>query len=216
MTNNLIKIKNDAASGFGCSGQQSLLKVNSYSKGFTLVEALVATSVFAFVVSSIVGIYISTIQLDRKTRGERAVAENARFIMEFLAKEVRNGRIDYASYPGQTANEIDQLYVVNQSDEAEAFRLEGSNCATTGVCNITLTKNPLPPTNLNSANVKVTKLEFRAGPLENPYVLANNDHEQPKVTIILELQANTGNSISDQAKINLQTTLSTRYYPARN
>ena len=70
----------------------------SRSRGFTLIEAIVATSVFAFIVSSILGVYIATFQLDRKSRAHRAVAQNARFISEFIGKEVRNGTIDYSSY----------------------------------------------------------------------------------------------------------------------
>src|SRR6185436_19309143 len=82
--------------------------------GFTLVEAVVATAVFAFVMSSIVAVYISTLQLDRKTRSLRNVNQSARFITEFLTKEIRNGSINYASFTGglvpSTNNE---LYILN-------------------------------------------------------------------------------------------------------
>jgi Tfp pilus assembly protein PilW len=184
-------------------------------KGFTIIEAVVATTVFAFVFSSIVGIYLSTIQLDRKSRSERSVAENARFIMEFLAKEVRNGRIDYSAYSGQTANEVNELHIINQGEEPESFRLAGSNCNTNGICNITLTKGT-ETTNLNSTYIRITKLEFRVSPIGDPFTAAENYNEQPRVTIFIEFTSHQGAKAIDVAKMNLQTTLSTRYYPPRN
>ena len=99
------------------------LSTNNYQlttnqNGFTLIEAVVATSVFAFLVTSILGVYMATVQLDSETRAQRAVAQNARFIMEFLAKEIRNGTIDYASYSGNQAGTDTQVYIKNQLNES--------------------------------------------------------------------------------------------------
>src|SRR6185295_11973130 len=130
--------------------------------GFTLIEAVVATAVFAFVISSILGVYISTLQLDRKTRAERAVINNGSFIMQFLAKEVRNGSINYASYAGPIATPAPDLYVVNQGNELERFYLSGTN--------IMLSKPSVSatPSNLNADDVKVTNLKFLISPASDP------------------------------------------------
>ena len=95
-------------------------KICNSQKGFTLLEAVVATAVFAFVISSVAGVYLNVLKLDRKSRAERTVYENSRFIMEFLAKEVRNGSIDHASYGGTVPANPD-LYIHNQANEIERF-----------------------------------------------------------------------------------------------
>ena len=171
--------------------------------GFTLAEAVVATAVFAFVVTSILGVYMSTLKLDTRTRALRAVSSNARFVMEFLAKEVTNGRIDYASYPGASASSTTDLYLINQLNESEHIYLSGTD--------LVLAKSA-GSTNLNSNNVKVTNLKFYASPLGDPLTTAKTYNEQPHVTVVIEL---TSTSARDPAKIDLESTYSEMYYPSR-
>ncbi len=175
-------------------------------KGFTLIEAVVATSVFAFVISSILGVYVATLQLDRKTRAQRAVAQNGRFIMEFLAKEVRNGTISYASFPGSAVAGTGDLYLENQSSLVEHLSLSGTN--------LVLNKNA-SNTNMNSNSVKVTKLAFYVSPSHDPFTSAKTYNEQPHVTVVLELTSNYSANAIDIVKLNLQDTFGIRYYPSR-
>src|SRR6185369_10847974 len=93
-------------------------------RGFTLIEAVVATGLFAFVVSSVIGVYLSAIKIDRKTRAERAVIQNARYITEFLAKEVRNGSIDYSGANNCILNAT-TLCIINQASDKEKFFQNG-------------------------------------------------------------------------------------------
>ena len=174
--------------------------------GFTLVEALVATAVFAFVISSIIGVYLSVLQLDRKARAQSTVSQNARFIMEFLAKEVRNGKIDYAAYPSGLATTTSDIYVLNQAGEAEYINLVGTN--------LVLTKNSAS-SNINSNSVKVTKAEFFVQPAGDPFNPAKTYNTQPHVTVVLELTSNYGSRTGDISVMNLQSTFATRSYPAR-
>jgi len=177
-----------------------------HEQGFTLVEAVVATAVFAFVIVSVLGVYMSTIQLDRKSRAQRAVSQNARFILEFLAKEVRNGTINYASYAGGVVSGTSTLYLQNQSNIIEQLSLNGTN--------LVLTKNG-SSTNLNSGSVKVTNLKFYIQPVGNPYTVAKTYNEQPHVTVILGLTSNYGAGALNTAALQLQDTFSTRSYPTR-
>src|SRR5438105_3009862 len=72
-------------------------KTNKKSQqGFTLIEALVATFIFAIVITAVMDIYNSTLKTNRRTDSIRLAAENVRYITEFLSKEIRNGRVDYA------------------------------------------------------------------------------------------------------------------------
>ena len=192
-------------------------KIKNSQAAFTLIEAVVATSVFAFVIVSILGVYLSTLQLDRKFRAQRVVAENARFIMSFLAKEVRNGSISYASYAsypgGLTENTCfsglgpcQDLYIQNQSNVVERIFFNGTD--------LVLTKNGAS-TNLNSAAVRVTNARFAIQPRGDPYTFAKTYNEQPHVTIVLQLTSSFGAGGPDTAVFDLETTFTTRDYPPR-
>ncbi len=176
-------------------------------KGFTIIEAVVSASLFAFVISSIVGVYISALQLDRKTRAQRAVIQNGRYIMEFLAKEIRNGDINYAEYPGgQAASTTNALYITNQAGENEQFSLTGTNLILSKVTG---------STSLNSSRISVTRASFLLSPLMDPFTPTKNTNEQPIVTVFLELTANYSNKPSETAKINLEGSYAVRSYPSR-
>jgi Tfp pilus assembly protein PilV len=70
--------------------------IHQKQRGFTIMEALVATFLFSITMSSIVGIYLSTIKLHRRANAIRTVTENVRYISESMSKEIRNGNIDWA------------------------------------------------------------------------------------------------------------------------
>jgi len=182
----------------------SRFQIPDSNQGFTLIEAVVATALFAFVVSSIIGVYISTIQLDRKTRALRTVAQNARFISEYLAKEVRNGTIDYGSYSGGLVSGANDLYLEDQTNTIEHIYLNGTD--------LFLDKNGVS-TNLNTATTQITNLKFYVSPIGDPYTSTKNYNEQPHVTMLLEVTSNYGTNNS--AKIDLEDTYTTRTYPAR-
>ncbi|MBX4191674.1 MAG: prepilin-type N-terminal cleavage/methylation domain-containing protein [Candidatus Doudnabacteria bacterium] len=213
-------------------------------QGFTLIEAIVATALFAFVVSSVLGVYLSILRLDTRTRALRAVTDDGRFIMDFLAKEIRNGRIAYEDYPnnltcktfcGATYNPTD-LYLVNQNGEHErifyfdrtAQTSETNHVCTpaSNACDLYITKGSAAgqvnqcsgqtmsagTTQLNSCNVQVTQLRIYTLPIGDPFAGITYNY-QPHVVISMELTSKYNSR--DQVKIELQSTFSTLYYPAR-
>lgn len=68
------------------------------NKGFTLIEVLIASSIFAMV--SMIGatIFMNISQSERKTSLTNAIYEDARVVMEMLAREIRASTIDYEEY----------------------------------------------------------------------------------------------------------------------
>ncbi|OGE81605.1 MAG: hypothetical protein A3E98_04195 [Candidatus Doudnabacteria bacterium RIFCSPHIGHO2_12_FULL_48_11] len=172
-----------------------------------MIEAVVSSAVFAFAVVSVLGIYALTIRLDSKSRAERAVAENARFILEYLAKSIRNGTIDYSRYPGSNANNSsDSVWFINQANENEHIYLDGSA--------IKLEKTSV--TNLNSSGVRVTDFKLLASPASNPLTSAKLANQQPSLTVMIELSSNYGQKVGDITVLNIQTTLTSRDYPSRD
>jgi prepilin-type N-terminal cleavage/methylation domain-containing protein len=84
---------------------------NSGRKGFTLLEVLVAIAVFALIVTAAAGTFAAIQTAWRKQRNTIDLAQNARWAMEFMANEIRQGgapiaisggsqRISFRPYPG--------------------------------------------------------------------------------------------------------------------
>jgi len=66
--------------------------------GVTLVEVLVATSLFAVSVVVAGDILISDVQLEKKTSLQNALASEMRIILQQISAEIQNGTIDYDEY----------------------------------------------------------------------------------------------------------------------
>lgn len=67
---------------------------NHGQKGFSLVEALVAASLFMVIIVIVSGLYIRVLGLQRRANGAARVQENALFVVETVAREVRVSTVD--------------------------------------------------------------------------------------------------------------------------
>lgn len=57
--------------------------------GFSLIELLVAATIFTFVVSGVTGLFLQALDLQRRATGIQKIQENALYILESIAREVR-------------------------------------------------------------------------------------------------------------------------------
>ncbi len=93
------------------------------NKGFTLTELVVAVAIFAFVVTAMMSMLNYTLKINRKTEAVRQATQSIRNFVEFVAKELRNGRIDYSTdgsaaitsvtpcpYPSTNGNVLSDTY----------------------------------------------------------------------------------------------------------
>ncbi len=71
-------------------------------KGFTLMEIVVATTIFAFVVVALTSLFNYTLRINRRSEALRQASQGMRDFVESIAKEARNGQIDYGVISGQT------------------------------------------------------------------------------------------------------------------
>lgn len=69
-------------------------KIENFQKGFTLVELLVAIFIFSLVMVAIVSVFVSLVVSYGKIKAIKTVKENAEFAMNFIAKDVRMGKIE--------------------------------------------------------------------------------------------------------------------------
>jgi len=70
--------------------------------GFTLMEIMVATVIFAIVTVSLLSLFNYVLKINRRGEALRQAAQDSRDFVEFLVKEVRNGQIDYYVNNGLT------------------------------------------------------------------------------------------------------------------
>lgn len=78
-------------------------KIGNSSAGFTITEIIVSTAIFATVLVALMSIFVLTLRLNRRSDALRQASQGARNFVEFLAKEIRNGNIDYGVQNGTVA-----------------------------------------------------------------------------------------------------------------
>ncbi len=82
--------------------QRNELLIHDKRAGFTLMEIVVATSIFATVSIALFSLFDYTLKINRRSEALRQATQGMRNFVELLVKEVRNGQIDYGiiSPPG--------------------------------------------------------------------------------------------------------------------
>jgi len=68
------------------------------NKGFTLVELLIAMSIFVVFLGILMNSYTSIIRSQREANDYRIMYSEARHVFETITQELRNGMVDYNSY----------------------------------------------------------------------------------------------------------------------
>ncbi len=152
--------------------------------GFTLVELLVGMAVFSLVIGIAVNLFAASLRNQRKSIAIQNVQDNGRYLMSFVAKEVRMSEIRTSD----GASAILYIYHSEQGDITYVFT--GTQITRNGEA-------------ISSDEVQVQGMFYIDGRE------SGGDDEQPRVTIVMKAQT-TGAKIEEQAEINLQTTLSQR------
>lgn len=158
------------------------------NKGFTLIEVLVASTIFILVIGVTISVYITILKLQRSVVQSVQALDNARLAFEFMSRLIRTGTA--ISGPDGTAQSIS---FIDQKDRNVTFQYDGSNIVGQIGTN--------PPFPLISSDITVTRLVFiKSG--TNP-----GNTLQPRVTILMQLKYtfNGKDEFTD-----LQTTISQR------
>lgn len=170
------------------------LKKTNYTKGFTLIEMMIAIGIFAVVVTITSGTFILSLKGQRKSVTAQNVADNARYAMEIMAKEIRMGSdfIEGAGYIQFTSNMPNRAgKTVRFSFDSDASQILFDDDTAD-----TVLEEPI-----TSANSGVTMLKF--------HVTGTETGNQPRITIVLHIASN--NTSPDVASFMiLQTTISPR------
>ena len=154
----------------------------SKSAGFTLIEILVATSVFSILAIIVGGIFMQSSSIQRKGASAQKVQENALYIFETMAREIRVSKITSSRAPECDAETLTIQHPVNGN-------------IIYSLSNDAVTRNG---ESISSNDVKFTNLKF---------CILKNDQAQPRITILTSV---TAGKDKYQTTIDLQTTISSR------
>lgn len=196
-------------------------------KGFTLVELLVAMTVFIMFIGVVIGSYMGLVRSQREANEYRIMYSEARNVFDSLAWEMRNGTVDYRYYHDSDTEGIltkglsEVVLISKDADERTFIRYENEavyvqsapfNPDDFAFSPPLLTGESVP---LNDpGKVKISAFEIYISPVFDPYNQDSVYHDfqqfQPKITIYAEFERDSG--IGRTYEMSLQTTVSSRVY----
>lgn len=184
----------------------SSIPSSSWQAGFTVVEALVALSIFSLSVTAIAGSFIAIMRIDQKSRAVRVVEENTRFLSEFITREIRNGTIDYNAYQGPVPAQTYLVQIINSEGVGIAIFINGTQ--------VRMEKDigggNFIRSDLTGTDVVVSDMNFFVVPSSNPFP---GGTVRPRVTFTFTVTSAIGVRASDQATLHYESTVSTREFP---
>ena len=90
-----------------------MTKTRNCSAGFTLIEMVITILVFSILVVTIVGIFIQAVRIERRAVLAQQIQENATYVLESMAKEIRVSEIVDQDSPNCVATEITLNHPIN-------------------------------------------------------------------------------------------------------
>ncbi|MFH1161909.1 MAG: type II secretion system protein [Candidatus Jorgensenbacteria bacterium] len=172
----------------------------SLPNGFTVVELLVAMSIFAIFLSIAFGVFVQAVKGQRELTRFMAVQNNAGLVLEQMMREMRTGYwfcdgTENGAAPCETSG--NSLTFKNHEGEMVRYRLDSEKV---GRQVVGVDDDPVP---LTSSVVRISNLQFLVTQQGNPCV-------PPRITVAMQAGlAGAGNV----APVNLETSVSSRVFP---
>lgn len=159
--------------------------------GFTLMEVLVATSLFALVSLASLSIYISTLKASQKSTAFTRIQQEMQIINQVLVKKIRTSRLnyDYTGYAQPLINPETELALVDEDGNTFVFKKITNSLA--------VSVNGGADKIIPSTNVKIDDLKFYINPTTNPFSLDTPPTSQPYVTILISVSSRKGAQAAD-------------------
>ena len=195
-------------------------------EGFTLIELMVAISIFSIILVGVLTISVSVLNAYQKAKAIKTVKENAEFAFSSIAKDVRMGKIESPFTVGainhtNNGTTIDGYFAVtrNRNQEVACYHVIGDYLGvTTGTPGTPVILPNCPPDGGNNykkiVDLANTGMSFDSR-FSGFYSMATNNISATKirgwVEINLSIKADTGKEM-EADQINVQTIVSSRDY----
>ena len=179
--------------------------------GFTLVEMLIAMSIFSVISVAAFGTFMSALRAQVVITAEKEAAENIRFAFEFMSRQIRFAQ-RYDAKAGQPVGCVDLgVSFFSASSQEIQFINVNDNCIKFSLVSNTILywsdvlAGSSSSTNLTSlTSAKVDALDFIiTGELRF-------DSNQPRVTLVARVSGGGSGIHTQGVRVNMQTTVSQR------
>ena len=186
-----------------------MLKVKSKTlniRGFTLVELVVAMSVFIIAITIAVGAFVQALKTQRAVNHLLSVNSNASLVVEQIAREIRTGYgfdLDRFAPPLCTGGDYDRLIFTNSRTNQVTYELREGTILREECVGADCSVAEFEP--LTASNIRVRRLCFtNTGSLEN-------NRDPWRITFSLAVGSSDLQFSGDV--LNLQTTVAARILP---
>ena len=185
-------------------------------KGTSLLELLVAITLFAVIMLSATQIFKMVIDGQRNALSAQNVQENMRYAMEKMSREIRMAQISkhscdstfssgesasYKVFNVFTDSGNDKLYFKNQYGDCVAYYLENNRLKIRVSAGAATNEGFITPSKIQVSNLKFNAVDDQIDAFHSI---------QPYVTMMMDIKA-VGPGLHEQ-KMKLQITISSRYY----
>jgi type II secretory pathway pseudopilin PulG len=178
---------------------------NKMNKGFTLIELMVASSIFIIVMLISSGAILAVFDANQKSKNLRSVMDNLNLSLESMTRTIRFGKNYHCGSSGSLSSPLDcggsgqnSFTVLDVSNSQVTYSLVGGRILrTTGLSSYYMT----------STDLTITNLAFRVYG-SAPYSTPN--YQQPQVIIVIS--GYVGIKATTKSTFTLETTISQRQF----
>jgi prepilin-type N-terminal cleavage/methylation domain-containing protein len=210
---------------------------NKKHSGFTLMEMVVAMSIFMVFLTAVFGTYIQITSTQKKANNNREAVAETREIFSFISDEAKEKAIDYSCYDtgsecigAQIGNGMISKIVfiskdglsrtiisVEKNEDEETYKITSAKFTR----ETTYGQNWIPNGNeydLHSNNLKIESAKIILTPEQDPFiqniVTATNEkiQFQPVIHMVLNIKRKAQSAESDPTPIVMETSFSSRIY----
>lgn len=179
-------------------------------KGYTLIEIMVAVSIFTIVIASPTGFLVSSLKQQQRALAIQELTDNISYNLEYMSKALRMASRDDES--GYCLSQDNANYEItgrgikfnDYGQECKEFYLDNGKLYeviyTSGL--------PGAPAPLTPDNIEVTSFNLNGIGLAEPAI--GESRIQPRITIFLEARGEIGSNPDLEPSIKTQTTISQR------
>lgn len=163
------------------------------TNGFTMVELLVAMSVFVIIVSIASGVFVKSLRTQRIVAAAMAANSNAQLALEQISREIRTGKTFVVANGGTDS----AISFINAKSENVIYSWDSNDKS------LLRSVNGGTAEKMTANNVDIGKLTFIlfSGSMIGDY--------PPRITILMQVAPNNV-AVGQRAPVNIQTTVSSR------
>lgn len=144
---------------------------NKSTRGYTLVELIIAIGLFSLVMTLVSGAYIVMIGLTARAQGTATGIDNLSFALETMTRSIRTGTNYVCGSLGDCPNGSSDFSFTNSKGIAVEYSLSDSG--------VIMTQNTIP---LTDSSVNVSSLTFY---VSGTTPVSQGEYTQPYVTIVV-------------------------------